>query len=191
MAQTYHRDHAGKVRTRHPLRYHSWSCGTRPVSARPSGPALVPSGSNLPEVLLDVFVYYGSDTEIGGPPIAKAFLVSSFRSERPMLELLDRGLMSKEYILTSLSSTSKRDACFVVALWTIAASYNYGTALRKLVALGIPVDMKVQTAFVFPGVKDDIVPDTALSIAAAYGHAISAEVLLQLGADPNIRAFGG
>lgn len=135
-----------------------------------------------------------------GAQVIDAFLSSSFQSERLILEFLNQGLISNEYILRSLGSENFQDGRIVVELWTLASLRGYEAALRRLVGLGVPVDLKLlkynsdyRTSYIFPqrGRGSENFFDTALSMAVSQGHANNVELLLQQGADINAKDFLG
>ncbi|KAK6855075.1 hypothetical protein PG995_008607 [Apiospora arundinis] len=150
--------------------------------------------------------FFGSHTGIDGAQIIEAYLRTSFQSERLMLELLGRGLLSNEYVSAALASPDYEDGRFVTGLWWAASLHGHNTALRRLVDLGVPVDLKFRLSVdmrllqyeckyslrrIHPhdAEHDDRewVFETALIMAAARGDVDSVGVLLELGADANAK----
>ncbi|KAK6821897.1 hypothetical protein PG987_014722 [Apiospora arundinis] len=145
--------------------------------------------------------------ENDGAQIIESFIHSSFQSERLLLELLDRGLISSEYVSTWLASNPKEvenRRRLAAGLWWAASSRGHKAALSRLVGLGVPVDLKLRTSIDLTRLKYNhhyqvrrIIEqpedyreeffETALSMAAARGDVDGVKLLLELGADPNAK----
>ncbi|KAJ0110185.1 hypothetical protein J7T55_000617 [Diaporthe amygdali] len=114
-----------------------------------------------------------------GASIVKALVASRFTSERLILEVLDRGIFSRQYVQESIYFTGAFTGAedLVFRLWAKAVIAGYVEVLKELVAYGVPVD---STIWGSNGLD-------ALTISARYNRVHVVEALLKLGGDPKLK----
>jgi len=103
----------------------------------------------------------------GGLQIAESFLQSHFKSESLLLALLDQGLFPTGHA-EFLANADPRaiNERLIVSMLGACAELGYDTAIRRLIDLGVPVDIVNYQS-------------TALGRVASKGHARVVETLLE------------
>ncbi|KAL8303271.1 hypothetical protein RB600_006944 [Gaeumannomyces tritici] len=126
-------------------------------------------------------------SEFGGLEISECILRSKFGRESLVLTLLELGLLSPDYVEKAVASQTKT---VVTKLWAMCAESGYGTGIRALLELGVPVDLSLEYPML--AVPDHgSFKDTALA-RAAWNHNLSVvRLLLDREADPNVKTRSG
>ncbi|KAH6953905.1 ankyrin repeat-containing domain protein [Ilyonectria sp. MPI-CAGE-AT-0026] len=130
-----------------------------------------------------VFVFRALETSRLYSEVVNAILGSAFKSERLVMSLLDQIEFSPDYVRRCVTS----EESLLAKLWLTAAEEGYDEVIRRLIALGVPVDFDVSFLSWKSYQTDVHLGLTALTEAVSKGHLELVRTLLEYGADVNVQ----
>ncbi|KAL8420419.1 hypothetical protein RB594_003274 [Gaeumannomyces avenae] len=126
-------------------------------------------------------------SEFRGLEISECILRSKFERESLVLTLFELGLLCPDYVEKAVASQTRT---VVPKLWDMCTEWGYGTGIRALLELGVPVDLSPEYPM-HAGLEHGSFKLTALA-RAAWNHDLSVvRLLLDRGADLNVETSFG